>query len=67
MKDPILVWAFYDAPGEVAKLSPHGGDEDWVIFVPVGVDVPEWVDRLSSCGASRHETEKGLVFITAHA
>lgn len=37
---PIKVWHFYDAPEEYRALSGHGGDEDWLAFVPdeVGLD-----------------------------
>jgi hypothetical protein len=33
----IRVWRFEDAPPEYQKLSTHGGDEDWVAHIPVGV------------------------------
>lgn len=65
---PILVWPFCDAPEEFQKLSPHGGDEDWVAFVAVGVETPGWVDRLGVCDTSAHELEGGhRVYIGAHA
>lgn len=32
--EPITVWAFYDAPPELAALSGNGGDEDWLAEVP---------------------------------
>jgi len=31
----IRMWAFEDAPAEYRALSKHGGDEDWIVFVPV--------------------------------
>ena len=37
MLDPtktILIWRWEDAPEEYRKMSTHGGDEDWVAFVP---------------------------------
>lgn len=37
MKDApqhIRVWAWKDAPEELRKLSPHGGDEDWLALLP---------------------------------
>lgn len=34
----ILVWSFYDAPEVLRQLSGHGGDEDWLAWVPPGID-----------------------------
>lgn len=28
------IWMFRDAPKEYRKLSPHGGDEDWLLACP---------------------------------
>ena len=28
----ILVWRYEDAPWEYQHVSPHGSDEDWVVF-----------------------------------
>lgn len=30
----IRIWKFRDAPAKYARLSEHGGDEDWVAVVP---------------------------------
>jgi hypothetical protein len=32
--EPIRVWRFQDAPEEYRALSQHGGDEDWIAYVP---------------------------------
>lgn len=32
--DLIILWPWREAPDEYKKLSPHGGDEDWVLHVP---------------------------------
>lgn len=32
--DCIRIWPWDLAPEEFKKLSRHGGDEDWVIYVP---------------------------------
>jgi hypothetical protein len=32
----IRVWRFEDAPADLKKLSPHGGDEDWLAVIPPG-------------------------------
>lgn len=78
----ITVWRFDDAPEEYRNLSTHGGDEDWVIFVPqelVGSataldleldtgDTWEWKRWARVWGWLRHyEVEGGVVFIAAHA
>ena len=67
----ILVWEWWDAPGELQALSDHGGDEDWVALVPKSVGIPSWAHEGSSfgcCSVSEHEYEDGrLVLIGAHA
>jgi hypothetical protein len=66
----IIVWRFRDAPGELASLSPHGGDEDWVALVPVDGERPSWTENTSFgyCDVSEHELPDGrLVLIGAHA
>lgn len=68
----ILVWRFEDAPREYRDLSAHGGDEDWVAFVPDGLKdewIP-WMDSGSSfgcCDVSEHQVDGGVVRIGAHA
>lgn len=32
----ITVWAWDDAPEDLRALSPHGGDEDWIVVLPPG-------------------------------
>jgi hypothetical protein len=72
MKSPILVWQFYDSPKVFQELSPHGGDEDWLAFVPndQGYDYIPWLEsgsRFGVCDISEHEVEGGKIFIGAHA
>lgn len=68
----IQVWAFDDAPGELQKLSGHGGDEDWLALVPkayVGRWIP-WLEEgpFGSCSVSIHELPDGsTVHIGAHS
>lgn len=38
----IMLWAFDDAPEELRRQSPHGGDEDFLAWVPAGANVPDW-------------------------
>ena len=73
MRNPIQVWRFEDAPEEYKKLSPHGGDEDWLILVPPGYenDCIGWLEESTSsrigCDISVHPLENGsVVHIGAH-
>lgn len=69
----IKVWPFYDAPADYQALSQHGGDEDWLAFMPRSIGVPPcWLEAtgyngFGVCDVSRHEVEGGTVFIGAHA
>lgn len=71
----IQVWAWDDAPDEFRALSPHGGDEDWVAFIPQpvydshGGNFP-WCEsgsRFGVCDVSEHEVTGGVVRIGAHS
>lgn len=67
----IIIWSFYDAPGELRCLSDHGGDEDWVALLPRDMEPPSWMDEGSNfgcCRVSEHQLDDGRkVFIGAHA
>jgi hypothetical protein len=70
--DAIIVWPFYDAPDEYMRLSPHGGDEDWLAFIPDRLSDRwiGWMEEGSSFGCSsvsEHKVEGGIVRIGAHA
>jgi hypothetical protein len=69
----IQVWRFDDAPASLRKMSPHGGDEDWIAFIP-GLchdRNPLWAEEgtpFGCCSVSRHELPSGaVVLIGAHA
>ncbi len=74
---PILVWAFDEAPPEYQAISPHGGDEDWLALVPASFyerhgegGTPFWLEHGSfgSCDISHAVLDSGdHVFIGAHA
>ncbi len=73
MSEPILVWAFYDAPEEYRKLSTNGGDEDWVAVVPAALS-GKWIPWLESnsafgvCDVSTYPLSDGRsVYIGSHA
>lgn len=72
---PIRIWAFYDAPIYLQKLSEHGGDEDWLAVIPpelTGRYLP-WLEEGSGFGVCDvsvhpHPTWDGAeVRIGAHA
>ena len=68
----IQVWPFEGAPAEYKALSEHGGDEDWLAFVPDCL-ADRWIGWLESgtsfgvCDVSEHRVEGGIVRIGAHA
>jgi hypothetical protein len=43
----MMIWRFQDAPAELQALSQHGGDEDYLAYVPSGGDFRdfEWLER----------------------
>lgn len=71
--DFIKVWPYEDAPKELQALSPHGGDEDWVAWVPTNMAdryIP-WMEcsgGFGCCDVSTHPLPDGsIVRIGAHA
>jgi hypothetical protein len=72
MNKTILVWRFEDAPKEYQELSDHGGDEDWVAFVPEYMK-DYWIGWLESgsyfgcASVSEHEVAGDIIRIGAHA
>ena len=70
LNNPILVWRFEDAPDGYKFLSPHGGDEDWLAFVPTGISEPLWLANGTSfgcCSVSETPVTGGTIYIGAHA
>jgi hypothetical protein len=67
----IIIWKWWDAPGELRCLSDHGGDEDWVALLPPDIEQPSWMESGSSfgcCSVSETPYEDGrIVFIGAHS
>lgn len=68
----IIVWPFYDAPAAYRLLSNHGGDEDWLAFVPDSLR-DEWIGWMDTgtpfgvCEVEEHKVDGGVVRIGAHA
>lgn len=74
MKGPIQVWRFTEAPEHLQKLSPHGGDEDWVALFPdreQTSDFRGWWgpgSNFGRCRVSVHDLPDGTrVLIGAHS
>ena len=69
----IRVWRFADAPQTLQLLSNHGGDEDWVAWVPpeYAQDSIPWLESGSEfgpCRTSEHDLPDGsTVYTGAHA
>ena len=71
MGKAIRVWRFDHAPERYQALSDHGGDEDWLAFIPdeyIGMYIG-WLDSPSfgCCRISKHLVRGGVVWIGAHA
>lgn len=67
----ILLWSYFQAPEQYRELSGNGGDEDWVAFVPEGVDPPYWMADVGFssgiCEVEEHQVDGGTVYIGSHA
>ena len=72
----ILIWPWDSAPESLKILSHHGGDEDWVAWVPNSYrqfvsydDGVLWSNVLprASCDCQEIEFLNGAVYISAHA
>lgn len=69
---PILIWAFHEAPLEYQGLSTCDGDEDNLAFIPLGVEIPHFIEYGSgpnSFGYSQtdfYPVENGIVAIGCH-
>lgn len=71
------VWDWKNAPEDLKRLSQNGGDEDWLVFVPVQIyDMwyydPFWIEAMDSCRDPQKirlvtPEYDGFVFIGAHA
>jgi hypothetical protein len=73
MNKAIVVWRFEDAPPELQKLSPHGGDEDGCCFRQALIQMkrlgPALTGRYSATGATAGTAfvDGYTVVIAAHA
>lgn len=72
----IRLWRFEDAPAEYQQLSAHGGDEDWVLYIPAWFATddapllpPDWLCRIDTSHDPQIITlpNGAQVWIGAHA
>ena len=63
------LWSFCDAPQEYRDLSGHGGDEDYVLFVPDGFIgyIDNIVRAIGEDDTSEHPVAGGTIYIGAHS
>ena len=70
MSEWISIYEFDNAPQEWRALSPHGGDEDWLAFVPDSM-MNNYMPFLEvgrfGNDVTEHKVSGGVVFIAAHA
>ena len=68
----VTVWKFEEAPEDYRALSQHGGDEDWLAFVPNPLK-DEWIGWMQEgtsfgcCSVTEYPVIGGVVRIGAHA
>jgi len=66
-----MVWPFRDAPTFLQALSVNGGDEDWVVLIPLGLGdpLPAWIEFTDSMrDPIRYTLTTGhVVYIGAHS
>jgi hypothetical protein len=74
MSKPILIWKFEEAPKIYQRLSNHGGDEDWIAFIPRHIIMrgvtPMFLEEgtaFGCCDVEKHKVYDGEVWIGAHA
>jgi hypothetical protein len=69
---PILLWRYEEAPLSYKETGDNGGDEDWVAFVPDGVEVPWWIEQdggthFAVCESKEFAVEGGRIFVGSHS
>jgi hypothetical protein len=69
-----IVWSFDSAPKELKDLSVAGGDEDWIVEIPVELycsQYAHWMDSIDTCFNPEKHTHPSmpgwLVLIGAHS
>ena len=64
----VCVFRFRDVAPEVQAMSPHGGDEDWVIIGLNEQLVRQVTDKLDVCGDAHVVEDAGVWYaITSHS
>lgn len=72
LKKPVVeIWRFEDTPKALQNLSPHGGDEDYIVFVRDEGNPVVWQLEggrfLGNDHWTRHEYDGEVIWIGAHA
>lgn len=72
LKRPVIeIWRFEDAPKDLQDLSPHGGDEDYVVIVRDEDNPAVWQLEggrfLGDDHWTKHEHNGEIAWIGAHA
>lgn len=72
LEHAIIVWRFDDAPEDYKSLSTHGGDEDWLAFVPDSLKdgYIGWMEEGTSfgcCDVYEYPVHGGVIRIGAHS
>lgn len=64
----ILIWAWDDAPAELREIASLGGDEEFVVFAPNGVDGRLLRDVLTQRFSDTNELahDDGTLLVWAH-
>lgn len=69
--EPIRIWPFAEAPEEYRTLSRHGGDEDWLAYVPRSFEnryMPFLEEPVFGYSVSHYYLQNGdMLVIGAHA
>ncbi len=66
--NPIKIWPYNEAPKDFQFY--RGGDEDFVVFIPTGVEVPYWLEReidFNNIPEETHPDHNGTFYVMCHA
>ena len=70
----IQVWPWQNAPERLKELSTRGGDEDWIVYIPIHTwkeqlleVTPNWIEAMDVMREpNEYIFEFGVVYITGH-
>ena len=62
------MWEHYQAPPEFKQVQPGGGDEDFVVAAPPGVEIPYKLEELGCCNNFHFRVrEDGVIEMGRHS